>query len=96
MNFLKKVLTIFVAILLPPLALSVVIKHNTRGSGIESVSESEQYSESKTAGGEIGSEKESEKGSENESESVSSPSESGTKPAKKVERIVLNETKIIF
>lgn len=96
MKFFKTVLTIFVAILLILFALSVVVKHNPSDSGKESVSESKQYSESKTAGGETGSEKESEKGSENESESVSSPSESGTKPAKKVERIVLNETKIIF
>jgi len=88
MNFLKKVLTIFVAVLLVLFALSVVIKYNPSDSGKESVSESEQYSESKTAGGETGSEK--------ESESVSSPSESGTKPAKKVEKIVLNETEIIF
>lgn len=88
MNFLKKVLTIFVAVLLVLFALSVVVKHNPSDSGKESVSESEQYSESKTAGSETGSEK--------ESESVSSPSESGTKPAKKVERIVLNETEIIF
>ena len=92
MNFFKTVLTIFVAILLALFALSVVVKHNPSESG----KESEQYSESKTAGGETGSEKESEKGSEKESESVSSPSESGTKPAKKVERIVLNETEIIF
>ena len=88
MNFLKKVLTIFVAILLALFALSVVVKHNPSDSGKESVSESEQYSESKTAGSETGSEK--------ESESVSSPSESGTKPTKKVEKIVLNETEIIF
>lgn len=88
MNFLKKVLTIFVAVLLVLFALSVVIKYNPSDSGKESVSESEQYSESKTA--------EVEAGSEKESESVSSPSESGTKPAKKVERIVLNETEIIF
>ena len=63
MNFLKKVLMIFVAVLLTLFALSVVIKHNPSDSGKESVSESEQYSESKTAGGETGSEKESEKGS---------------------------------
>ena len=88
MNFLKKVLTIFVAVLLVLFALSVVVKHNPSDSGKESVSESEQYSESKTAGSETGSEK--------ESESVSSPSESGTKPTKKVEKIVLNETEIIF
>ena len=88
MNFLKKVLTIFVAILLALFALSVVIKHSPSDSGKESVSESEQYSESKTA--------EVETDSEKESESVFSPSESGTKPAKKVERIVLNETEIIF
>ena len=88
MKFFKTVLAIFVAVLLVLFALSVVVKHNPSDSGKESVSESEQYSESKTAGGETGSEK--------ESESVSSPSESGTKPAKKVERIVLNETKIIF
>ena len=88
MNFLKKVLTIFVAILLVLFALSVVIKYNPSDSGKESGSESEQYSESKTADGETGSEK--------ECESVSSPSESETKPAKKVERIVLNETEIIF
>ena len=88
MKFFKTVLTIFVAVLLVLFALSVVIKHNPSDSGKESVSESEQYSESKTAGGETGSEK--------ESESVSSPSESGTKPAKKVEKIVLNETEIIF
>lgn len=88
MNFLKKVLAIFVAVLLVLFALSVVVKHNPSDSGKENVSESEQYSESKTAGSETGSEK--------ESESVSSPSESGTKPAKKVERIVLNETEIIF
>lgn len=92
MNFLKKVLTIFVAILLALFALSVVIKHNPSDSGKESVSESEQYSESKTAEVETGSEKGSEKGSE----SVSSPSESGTKPTKKVEKIVLSETEIIF
>ena len=92
MKFFKTVLTIFVAVLLVLFALSVVVKHNPSESG----KESEQYSESKTAGGETGSEKESEKGSEKESESVSSPSESGTKPAKKVERIVLNETEIIF
>lgn len=96
MNFLKKVLTIFVAVLLVLFALSVVIKYKPSDFGKESVSESEQYSESKTAGGETGSEKESEKDSEKESESVSSPSESGSKPAKKVERIVLNETEIIF
>ena len=96
MNFLKKVLTIFVAVLLVLFALSVVVKHSPSGSGQESVSENEQYSESKTAGGETGSEKESEKGSEKESESVSAPSESGTKPTKKVEKIVLNETEIIF
>lgn len=94
MNFLKKVLTIFVAVLLVLFALSVVIKHNPSDSGKESVSESEQYSESKTAGSETDSERFFE--SEKESESVSSPSESGTKPAKKVERIVLNETEIIF
>ena len=96
MNFLKKVLTIFVAVLLVLFALSVVVKHNPSDSGKESVSESEQYSESKTAGSETGSEKESEKGSEKESESVSSLPESGTKPTKKVEKIVLNETEIIF
>ena len=94
MNFLKKVLTIFVAVLLVLFALSVVVKHNPSDSGKESVSESEQYSESKTAGSETGSDRFSE--SEKESESVSSPSESGTKPTKKVERIVLNETEIIF
>ena len=94
MNFLKKVLTIFVAVVLALFALSVVVKHNPSDSGKESVSESEQYSESKTAGDETGSDRFSE--SEKESESVSSPSESGTKPAKKVERIVLNETEIIF
>ena len=94
MNFLKKVLTIFVAVLLALFALSVVVKHNPSDSGKESVSESEQYSESKTAGDETGSDRFSE--SEKESESVSSPSESGTKPTKKVEKIVLNETKIIF
>ena len=88
MKFFKTVLTIFVAVLLVLFALSVVIKHNPSDSG----KESEQYSESKTAEVEIGSEK----GSEKESESVSSPSESGTKPAKKVEKIVLNETEIIF
>ena len=88
MKFFKTVLTIFVAVLLVLFALSVVIKHNPSDSGKESVSESEQYSESKTA--------EVETGSEKESESVFSPSESGTKPAKKVERIVLNETEIIF
>lgn len=88
MNFLKKVLTIFVAILLALFALSVVIKHNPSDSGKESVSESEQYSESKTA--------EEETSSEKGSESVSSPSESGTKPTKKVEKIVLSETEIIF
>ena len=49
MNFLKKVLTFFVAVLLTLFALSVVIKHNPSDSGKESVSESEQYSESKTA-----------------------------------------------
>lgn len=92
MKFFKTVLTIFVAVLLVLFALSVVVKHNPSDSG----KESEQYSESKTAEVETGSEKESEKGSEKESESVSSPSESGTKPAKKVERIVLNETEIIF
>ena len=96
MNFLKKVLTIFVAVLLVLFALSVVVKHNPSDSGKESVSESEQYSESKTAGSETGSAKESEKGSEKESESVSTPSESGTKPTRKVERIVLNKTEIIF
>lgn len=84
MNFLKKVLTIFVAVLLVLFALSVVVKHNPSESG----KESEQYSESKTA--------EVETGSEKECESVSSPSESGTKPAKKVERIVLNGTEIVF
>ncbi len=94
MNFLKKVLTIFVAVLLVLFALSVVIKHNPSDSGKESVSESEQYSESKTAGSETGSDRFSE--SEKESESVSSPSESGTKPMKKVEKIVLDETEIIF
>lgn len=94
MNFLKKVLTIFVAVLLVLFALSVVVKHNPSDSGKESVSESVQYSESKTAGSETGSDKFSE--SEKESESVSSPSESGTKPTKKVEKIVLNETEIIF
>ena len=88
MKFFKTVLTIFVAVLLVLFALSVVVKHNPSDSGKESVSESEQYSESKTAGSETGSEK--------ESESVSSPSESGTKPTKKVEKIVLNETEIIF
>ena len=92
MKFFKTVLTIFVAILLALFALSVVIKYKPSDSGKESVSESEQYSESKTAEVETGSEK----GSEKESESVSAPSESGTKPAKKVERIVLNETEIIF
>ena len=92
MKFFKTVLTIFVAVLLVLFALSVVIKHNPSDSG----KESEQYSESKTAEVETGSEKKSEKGSEKESESVSSSSESGTKPAKKVERIVLNETEIIF
>ena len=94
MNFLKKVLTIFVAVLLVLFALSVVVKHNPSDSGKESVSESEQYSESKTAGSETGSDRFPE--SEKESESVSSPSESGTKPTKKVEKIVLNETEIIF
>lgn len=84
MNFLKKVLTIFVAVLLVLFALSVVVKHNPSDSG----KESERYSESKTAGSETGSEK--------ESESVSTPSESGTKPTKKVGRIVLNKTEIIF
>lgn len=88
MNFLKKVLTIFVAVLLVLFALSVVVKHNPSDSGKESVSESEQYSESKTA--------EVETDSEKESESVFSPSESGTKPTRKVEKIVLNETEIIF
>ena len=88
MNFLKKVLTIFVAVLLVLFALSVVIKYKPSDSGKESVSESERYSESKTAGSETGSEK--------ESESVSSPSESGTKPTRKVKKIVLNETEIIF
>ena len=88
MKFFKTVLTIFVAILLALFALSVVIKYSPSDSGKESVSESEQYSESKTA--------EVETDSEKESESVFSPSESGTKPAKKVERIVLNETEIIF
>ena len=96
MNFLKKVLTIFVAVLLVLFALSVVVKHNPGDSGKESVSESEQYSESKTAGSETGSEKESEKGSEKESESVSSLPESGTKPTRKVKKIVLSETEIIF
>ncbi len=90
MNFLKKVLTIFVAVLLTLFALSVVVKHNPSDSG----KESEQYSESKTAGSETSSDRFSE--SEKESESVSSPSESGTKPTKKVEKIVLNETEIIF
>ena len=94
MKFFKTVLTIFVAVLLALFALSVVVKHNPSDSGKESVSESEQYSESKTAGDETGSDRFSE--SEKESESVSSPSESGTKPTKKVEKIVLNETKIIF
>ena len=94
MNFLKKVLTICVAVLLVLFALSVVVKHNPSDSGKESVSESEQYSESKTAGSETGSDRFSE--SKKESESVSSPSESGTKPTKKVEKIVLNETEIIF
>ena len=94
MNFLKKVLTIFVAVLLVLFALSVVVKHTPSDSGKESVSESEQYSESKTAEVETGSDRFSE--SEKESESVSSPSESGTKPTKKVEKIVLNETEIIF
>ena len=94
MNFLKKVLPIFVAVLLVLFALSVVVKHNPSDSGKESVSESEQYSESKTAGSETGSDRFSE--SEKESESVSSPSESGTKPTKKVEKIVLNETEIVF
>ena len=84
MKFFKTVLTIFVAVLLVLFALSVVVKHNPSDSG----KESEQYSESKTA--------EVETGSEKESELVSSPSESGTKPAKKVEKIVLNETEIIF
>ena len=88
MKFFKTVLAIFVAVLLVLFALSVVVKHNPSESGKESVSESEQYSESKTA--------EVETDSEKESESVFSPSESGTKPAKKVERIVLNETEIIF
>lgn len=88
MKFFKTVLTIFVAVLLVLFALSVVVKHNPSDSGKESVSESEQYSESKTA--------EVETDSEKESESVFSPSESGTKPAKKVEKIVLNETEIIF
>ena len=60
------------------------------------MSESEQYSESKTAEVETGSEKESEKGSEKESESVSSLPESGTKPTRKVKKIVLSETEIIF
>ena len=96
MKFFKTVLTIFVAVLLVLFALSVVIKYKPSDSGKESVSESEQYSESKMSGGETGSEKESEKGSEKESESVTAPSESGTKPAKKVERIILNETEIIF
>ena len=94
MNFLKKVLTIFVAVLLVLFALSVVVKHNPSDSGKENVSEIEQYSESKTAEVETGSDRFSE--SEKESESVSSPSESGTKPTKKVEKIVLNETEIIF
>lgn len=94
MNFLKKVLTIFVAVLLVLFALSVVVKHNPSDSGKESVSESEQYSESKTAGGETGSDRFSE--SEKESESGFAPSESGTKPTKKVEKIVLNKTEIIF
>ena len=96
MKFFKTVLTIFVAVLLVLFALSVVIKYKPSDSGKESVSESEQYSESKTPGGETGSEKESEKGSEKESESVSSPSESGTKPTRKVKKIVFNETEIIF
>ena len=96
MNFLKKVLTIFVAVLLVLFALSVFIKYNPSDSGKESVSESEQYSESKTAEVETGSEKESEKDSEKESESVTAPSESGTKPARKVKKIVLSETEIIF
>ena len=94
MKFFKTILTIFVAVLLTLFVLSVVVKHNPSDSGKESVSESEQYSESKTAGSETGSDRFSE--SEKESESVSAPSESGTKPAKKVERIVLNETEIIF
>lgn len=94
MNFLKKVLTIFVAVLLVLFALSVVVKHNPSDSGKESVSESEQYSESNMVGTETDSERFFE--SEKESESVSSSSESGTKPTKKVERIVLNETEIIF
>ena len=59
MKFFKTVLTIFVAVLLVLFALSVVIKYNPSDSG----KESEQYSESKTPGGETGSEKESEKGS---------------------------------
>ena len=57
MKFFKTVLTIFVAVLLVLFALSVVIKHNPSDSGKESVSESEQYSESKTAEVETGSEK---------------------------------------
>ena len=94
MKFFKTILTIFVAVLLTLFVLSVVVKHNPSDSGKESVSESEQYSESKTAGSETGSDRFSE--SEKESESVSAPSESGTKPTKKVEKIVLNETEIIF
>ena len=100
MKFFKTVLTIFVAVLLTLFALSVVIKYKPSDSGKESVSESEQYSESKTAevetGSEKESEKESEKGSEKESESVSSLPESGTKPTRKVKKIVLSETEIIF
>lgn len=92
MKFFKTVLTIFVAVLLVLFALSVVVKHSPSDSEKESVSESEQYSESKTASSETGSEK----GSEKESESISSPSESGTKPTNKVEKIVLNKTEIIF
>ena len=88
MKFFKTVLMIFVAVLLTLFALSVVIKHNPSDSGKESVSESEQYSESKTA--------EVETGSEKESESVSSLPESGTKPTRKVKKIVLSETEIVF
>ena len=66
MNFLKKVLAIFVAVLLVLFALSVVVKHNPSDSGKESVSESEQYYESKTQGGETGYENASEKSSEKE------------------------------
>ena len=51
MKFFKTVLTIFVAVLLVLFALSVVIKYKPSDSGKESVSESEQYSESKTSGG---------------------------------------------